>query len=140
MATEGDTHLHPVTTGTMAALADIRPRHVIQMSQGPRGPPRRTPKTRQCAMTLQDGPHLQEGVGSQGPERTTPQTTLGIRLGTTMASGPPDRGTHTAPHAASPSSQWTCRANQQVYTGDLYASHRIAFNVNCNDITFALSV
>ena len=71
-------------------------------------------------MTLQDDLHLQEGVVSQGLVDTTLQTTHGIRLGTTTASAPPDKVTHTGPHAASPSSQWTCRAKHQVHTGHLH--------------------
>lgn len=117
-ATEGGT-LHPVTTGTTAALADTHLQHVIQMSRGPRGHLRRTPKTRQCDTTRQDDPHLQEGVVTQGLEGTTLQTTPETQLGTTTDSAPPDRGTRTVLHAASPSSLWTCRANQ-VHTGHLY--------------------
>lgn len=113
MATEGDT-LHPVISGIMEALVDIRPRLVIQMSRSHQGHLRGTPKTPQCVMTLQDDPRLQEGVVTQGLEGTTLRTTPEIHLGTTTASAPPDKGTHTAPHAASPSSQWTCRANHQV--------------------------
>lgn len=113
MVMVGDT-LHPVTTGTMAALADTHPPHVIRMSRGPQGHLRGTPKTRQCAMTLQEDPPLQEGVVTQGLEGTTLRTTPGIRQGTTMASAPPDREIHTAPHAANPSSKWTCRDNHQV--------------------------
>lgn len=128
-AMQGDI-LHPVTTGTMAALADIHPHHVIQMSQGPWGHLRRTQKTHQCAMTLQDDPHLQEGVATQGLAVTTLLTTPEIHLGITTASAPPDRETHTAPHAAS-LSQGTCRANHQVLTGHVC--------LYCNNNTFALS-
>lgn len=104
MATEGDT-LHPVTTGTTAALADTHPHHVIQMNRGLRGHLKGIPKTHQCGTTLQDDHHLQEDVVTQGPEGTTHRTTPGIHLGTTTASGPPDKETHTGPHAASLSSQ-----------------------------------
>ncbi len=114
-AMEGDTR-HHVTTDTMAPLADIHLRHVIQMSRDPQGLLRGILKTRQCVMTLQDDPLLQEDVATPDLEDTTLLTTLGIRLGTTTASAPQDRGTHTVLHAASPSSQWTCRANLQVLT------------------------
>lgn len=126
-ATEGDT-LHPMITGTMEALVDIRPRLVIQMSRGHQDHLRGTPKTHQCVMILQDDPHLQEGVVIQGLEGTTLQTTPGIHLGTTMASAPPDKGTHTALHAASPSSQWTCRANHQV---QITPVHMKCINILC---------
>lgn len=127
MATEGDT-LHPVITGTMEALVDIRPHLVIQMSQGHQGHLRGTPKTHQCVMTPQDDPHLQEDVAIQGLEDTTLQTTPEIHLVTTTASAPPDKGTHTAPHAASPSSQWTCRANPQV---QITPVHLKCINILC---------
>lgn len=123
-ATEGGT-LHPATTGTKAALAVTHPHHVIQMSRGPRGPPRGTPKTHRCAKTLQRDPHLQGGVVSLGLEGTTLRTTPGIRLGTITDSAPPDRGTHTVPRVASHSSKWTCKANHLVNTVHLYTSYKI---------------
>lgn len=112
-ATEGDTP-RPVITGIMEARVVIPPHLVIQMSRGHQGHPRGTLKTPQCVTTLQDDPRLQEGEPTLGPEGTTLRTTPEIHLGTTMASAPPDKGTHTVPHAASPSHQWTCKVNPQV--------------------------
>lgn len=109
MAMVGDTL--PVITDTMEVRVDIQLRPVIQMSQGHQGHPRVIPKIHQCAMILQDDPP-RAGVVSQDLEGITLQNTHGIHLVTTTASGPLDRGTHTAPHAASPSSPWTCRVNQ----------------------------
>lgn len=126
--------LRPVTTGTMAALAATHPHHVIPMTQGPHGQARGTQKTLQFATIPQDDHRLQEDVGSQGREGITHQTTLEIRLGTTMASAPPDRGTHIGPHAANPSSQWTCKANHQVQTGAFYHWWR-SLNQHCGCIS-----
>lgn len=116
---EGDTH-HPETTGTMAALAVIHHHHVTQMSRGLQGHPKAIPKIHQCAMTLQDGPHLQEGVVTLGRGDTTLLTTLGIHLAIIMVSAPPDQETHIVHHAASPSSKWICRASPQVHNEHLY--------------------
>lgn len=117
---------HPVTTGTMAALVVTHLRHVIQMNLDLQGHLRGTPKTHQCAMIHQGDLHLQEDVVSQDPQGTTLQTIQGIHLVTTIASVPPDRGIHTGRHAASPSSQWTCRANQ-VHTDYIYTWHKSYF-------------
>eukprot|EP00066_Takifugu_rubripes_P030888 XP_011620154.1 PREDICTED: protein bassoon-like [Takifugu rubripes] len=108
MAMGGDT-LHLVITGTMEALAGIHLHHVTLTSQGHQGPLRGTPKTRRCAMTHRDDPRPQEGAVTRGLEDTTPQITPEILLVTTMANAPPDKGTHIAPHAASPSRELTCR-------------------------------
>lgn len=110
MATEHDI-LHLVITGTMEALVGIHRHHVILMNKGHRGPLRGTPKTRRCAMTQQGDPHRQEDVATPGLEDTTLPNTHVIPLVTTMANALPGKGTHIAPHAASPSRQWTCRAN-----------------------------
>lgn len=116
---EGD-NLRHVTTGNTAAPAATRHHHVIQMTRGPQGHPKDTQKTPQCARTLQDALRQQEDVVSLDLQGTTHQSTLGIRRSITTASAPPGRGTHIGLHAASPSSQWTCRDNQQVQTGHLY--------------------
>lgn len=108
MAMGGD-NLHLVITGTMEALAGIHLHHVTLTSQGHQGPLRGTPKTRRCAMTHRDDPRPQEDAVSRGLEDTTPQITPEILLVTTMANAPPDKGTHIAPHAASPSRELTCR-------------------------------
>lgn len=63
-------------------------------------------------MTHQGDLHPRDDVASLGLEVTTLQITPGIRPDTTTASGPPGRETPTGPHAASPSSKWTCRDNQ----------------------------
>lgn len=119
MAMGGGTR-HPVTTGTMAALVVTHLHHVIRKSQDLQGHLRGIPKTRQCAMTHQGDLHLQEGVVSQELQGITLQTIHGIHLVTTIASVPPDRGTHTGRHAASPSSKWTCKSNHQVHTENIY--------------------
>lgn len=113
MATEDDI-LHLVITGTTEPLAGIHLHRVIQMSKGHQGPLRGTPKTRRYAMTHRGDPHRREDVVTPGPEDTTLQITHAIPLVTTMANAPPDKGTHIAPRAASPSREWTCRANCQV--------------------------
>lgn len=118
MAMEGGTH-QPVITGTMVALVVTHLHHAIQMNQDLQGHLRGTPKTRQCATTRRGGLHLQDDVVSQGQQGTMRQTIHEIHLGTTMASAPPGRGIHTGPHAASRSSQWTCRANRQVHAKNL---------------------
>lgn len=113
MATEGDI-LQLVITGTMEALAGIHLHRVIRTSKGHQEPLRGTSKTRRCVMTHRGDPHRQEDVATPGLEDTTLQITHVIPLVTTMANAPPDKGTHIAPHAASPSREWTCRANCQV--------------------------
>lgn len=110
-ATEDDI-LHPGITGTTEALVDIRLPLVIRTSRDHPGHPRDTLKTLLCVMTLQGGPHHQEDVVTQGLEGTTLQSTREILLDITMVNAPPDKGTPTVPHVASPSSKWTCRANQ----------------------------
>lgn len=110
MATEDDI-LHLVITGTMEALAGIHLHHVIRTSKGHQGPLRDTLKTHRCVMTHRGDPHRREDVVTPGLEDTTLPITHVIPLVITMANAPPNKGTHIAPHAASPSREWTCRAN-----------------------------
>lgn len=107
-----DDILHLGITGITEALVDTRLPLVIQTSRDHPGHPRDTLKTLRCVMTLQGGPRHQEDVVTQGLEGTILQTTREILPDITMANALPDKETPIVPHVASPSSKWTCRANQ----------------------------